>query len=252
MADWEVLNIAVGSNGAWTKATAEAIAENMNGTVKMAYADLGITRVTTTNYWYSTIDIDTTQADVPIITWDGQAAYGLVGFRVGGYYDTVVKFVVMTLGETTAQYFANLGAGEGGIGTSLNVLVGEDFVAYKQTQLSTVTYNAVLLYAEVTDFATGNPVRVLMDNTNKLFDIDNGISLSSNDVPFTTYAIAQNDGTCYVEVVKRILYNDDHLYQADHIYQAVLDYDSQRDKTVLINGVKMNRMINSTIYIPVE
>ena len=50
MAEWQVISLNVDSNGVWTQASAETIAGYTDGTVQMAYADLGITSIAFSKY----------------------------------------------------------------------------------------------------------------------------------------------------------------------------------------------------------
>ena len=246
MAEWQLINI-TSSNSRWTKASAQAMAEAMNGTVKMAYADLGITRIYI-NYWYITIDINTTSTDVPILTWD-DCDYGMIGMAYSGYYPTTCKFEIVNIAET-ANHIANFGGGDGGCTGQMKIYQGDGYSGFKQGN-NDRSNNAIFVYDEVEDISTGDTVRALY-NDSFLFDLDNGIS--AGNVAFTQTVITQSDGRAYAEVSNAMFYDDakTKIYRSEHIYKPMYDYDSAREKTIVINGIKMNKMNGNPIYLPVE
>lgn len=249
MAEWEIIEVTT-SNNVWSKTSAEKIAEAAQGSVKMAYADLGIKAISV-HYWYVSIDIDTTATDVPLLTWT-DCDYGMLGFAYGGYYPTTLKFGILTLTET-ATYITSFGGGDGGCSGVMNIYKGDGFAAFKQRK-SSLTNSAVFAYDEVTDLATGETVRALLRDS-LIFDLDNGIS-SSNRILYTNI-ISQSDGTAYTEVTN-IMFADktdgsgSHIYLSKNFYCALIDYDSGRDKTIIINGIKMNKMNAGNLFVPVE
>lgn len=251
MAEWEIINVNT-SNNVWTYASAETIANCMSSaSAQWAYADLGITAISI-HYWYINIDIDTTSTDVPIITWDG-CDYGMVGLSYGGYYPTTAKFVILTLNET-ASYVVNFGGGDGGCGGILEAFQGQGFTAFKQGNTD-INDCAVFVYDETAeDLVSGETVRAIVGN-GAIFDLDNGI-YSSQSV-FGTNTVVQSDGTAFVEVLKAMIVDKtdntgSKVYQSNNVYRTLYDYDSNRDKTVLINGIKMNKMRATNLYISTE
>ena len=251
MAEWNVIRLEADSNGIWKRASAEILAELVGGTVQMAYADLGITAISV-HYWYVNIDVDTTQTDAPLLTWDG-CPYGMIGWSKGGYYNPG-SFSIVTL-DQTAVYVANMGGGDGSCVGTWDYLEGDGFVAFKQTSKSTLGNNAVFVFDEVTNLVTGATSNGLVDGS-KIISLDGN---TPSNRPFGSTAVAMNDGAAYVEVLKAITYGNGTntpfscVYQAEHTYYAVWDYDSNdRDKNVLINGVKFNRMSGTYVYIPTE
>lgn len=248
MAEWQVINLIVDSNGVWTRESAELIAGYTDGTVQMAYADLGITSISI-SYWYVSFSIDTTQTDVPVVTWNG-FNYGMVGWNKGGYYNPS-SFSLITLDET-AVYFSNIAGGDGGCTGTWNVLEGDGFVAFKQTSKSSDYDNAKFVYDTATNLVTGDTVSALIDES-KIVSLDDNVNASNNLISPTV--ITQADGSAYVEIIKLIRFPSEpisEVYQADHVYWAVWDYDQYRDKNVRINGVKFNRMGTSYMYVPTE
>lgn len=249
MAEWEVIRLATTSNGVWTLESAQIIAGYLNGEVKMAYADLGIQTISV-HYWYVNVDLDTTQTDVPLIVWD-DAVYAFLGLSSGGYYNTG-SFMLITLDET-ATYVCNIGGGDHGLGGTWNVLQGDGFVAFKQTSKTTLSDNARFVFDTAINLITGESVQAFIGDYS-IVDINNGNVASSQAV--STNTISETDGTLYVEIIKMLTMDDaspkKFVYQADNTYSAVWDYDTGRDKNVLINGVKFNRMGASRIYIPTE
>lgn len=250
MAEWEIININAPS-GTWDYESAEAVAERMSASVKWAYADLGITAISV-EYWYVHINIDTTSTDVPIITWDG-CDYGMVGFNYSGYYPTTTKFVILTLDET-ASYVTNFGGGDGGCSGILEALQGQGFTAFKQSN-NDVSNCAVFVYDEaVEELVSGETVRAIIANSH-IFDLDNGTAI--NQSVFSSNTVVQSDGTAFVEVLKMMMVDKadgtgSKVYQSNNVYKSLYDYDSGRDKTVLINGIKMNRMRATNLYISTE
>lgn len=251
MADWEIISVNT-SNNVWTYASAEAIANCMSSaSAKWAYADLGITAISI-HYWYINIDIDTTSTDVPIITWDG-CDYGMIGLSYGGYYPTTAKFVILTLGET-ASYVVNFGGGDGGCGGMIEALQGNGYTAFKQSN-SDIRDCAVFVYDEaVEELVSGETVRAIVAD-GAIFDLENGVY--SSQMVFGYNTIAQSDGTAFVEVLKIMIADKtdstgNKVYQSNNVYRTLYDYDSSRDKTVLINGIKMNKMRATNLYISTE
>jgi hypothetical protein len=250
MADWEIYNITVVDN-AWNRASAEMMANELNGTVQMAYADLNIPEIKI-DQGYAHITRDTTTNDAPVITWS-DCNYIMIGLYYGGYYTTGFKFVFFEVTDETATFKVNFGGGDGGCGGLINILHGDGFTAFKQTGHGT-SDNAVFVYSNVTDLATGDSVKSIL-NSSMSVDIDNGIVAETNVISFKT--IAQTDGTDYVEVIKPVYIDKsdgtgEHIYQPDNVFFAMYDYDSGRDKNILINGIKMNRMMASSLYVPTE
>lgn len=247
MAEWQVISLNVDSNGVWTQESAETIAGYTDGTVQMAYADLGITSITV-NYWYVSISIDTTQTDVPLLTWSG-CPYGMIGWNKGGYYNPS-SFSLITLNESSV-YVANLGGGDGGCTGTWNVLEGDGFVAFKQTSKS-ASNNAYFAYDTATNLVTGDTVSALIDGSG-IVSLDDGVI--ARNQPLSATIITQSDGSAYVEVIKLLAMPDapvSQVYQAEHVYYPVWDYDQNRDKNVLINGIKFNRMGYGYLYVPTE
>ena len=202
---------------------------------------------------YTSIDIDTVQVDVPVMYWD-DCNYGMVGVSVGGYYNTTMKMCIISLDppDGISTLLVNFGGGDGGCSGQWNVMQGENFVAFKQPK-SDPFNTGIFVYDEVIDLATGNTIRVILNGSN-LFDIDNEIVTSRRI--FNCNVVEETDGTAFTEV-SHLLYVDktdgtgSHIYQSN-IYFAMYDYDSRVDKTILINGVKMNRIGGSYLYVPVE
>ena len=247
MAEWQLINLATDSNGVWTQTSCETIANLVDGQCKMAYADLGIESITV-NYWYVNIQIDTTQTDVPLLVWDG-CVYGVIGWSIGGYYNPG-SFSIITL-DTNSVYVSNLGGGDHGCGGAWVYLEGDGFTAFKQVQKTSAYENAKWVYDTALNAITGDTVPVLIDTA--ITDILNGVHVDSS--PITAQSSTQNDGSLYVEVVKLMCKGGSPVtafFVADHTYYPVWDYDTARDKNVLINGVKFNRMGTSYMYVPVE
>ena len=249
MAEWNVIRLEADNNGIWTRASAEILAELVGGTVQMAYADLGITAISV-HYWYVNIDVDTTQTDAPLLTWDG-CPYGMIGWSKGGYYNPG-SFSIVTL-DQTAVFVANMGGGDGGCSGTWDYLEGDGFVAFKQTSKSELGNNAVFVYDTATNLVTGDTEQALIGNG--IIVALNGDVASSS--AFSPQVVSMNDGSPYVEVLKHICIvgsSSPHtgVYQAENTYRSVWDYDSGRDKNVLINGIKFNRMGGTYLYIPTE
>ena len=248
MAEWQVITLNVDSNGVWTQASAELIAGYTDGTVQMAYADLGIELISI-SYWYVSFSIDTTQTDVPVLTWDG-CDYGMVGWSRGGYYNPG-SFSLITLDET-AVYFTNVAGGDGGCGGTWNVLEGNGFVAFKQTSKSSSSDNACFVYDTAKSLVTGDTVSALID-ASRIFSLGDNVNATNNAMSPTV--VTQTDGSAYVEIMNLIMFNNEpvsEVYQADHVYFPVWDYDSYREKNVRINGIKFNRMGYTFMYVPTE
>lgn len=248
MAEWEIINLSVNSNGVWTQTSAETVAGYVDGTVKMAYADLGIEAISV-HYWYVSIDIDTTQTDVPLLTWDG-SSYGMIGWSIGGYYNPG-SFSLLTL-DQTAVYVASIGSGDHGCTGTWSVLQGDGFTAFKQTSKQTLSDNAYFVYDTAKNLMTGDVVRAICGSS-QIVDLDNGVVDTSR--PFSRVDSSQTDGSLYVEVVKLMSNSDSPItsvYEAEHTYYPIWDYDQHRDKNVLINGIKFNRMGYSDVYVPTE
>lgn len=246
MASWETVNITA-SNGTWTRESAEIIAEKSNGTVQMAYADLGVELIDV-NYWYIHQTFDTTVNDVPMVVW-GNSDLVMVGFSIGGYYGTTLKFGVLRISGTTASYATGFGGGDGGCTGTMNILQGDGFTAFKQTGNSSGN-NGYFVYNEVEDIVNGGTVQAI-HNGSALADFDNGV-VCNKIIPYSYSIVSQSDGSAYVEVTEPLYGDDDHIYQAVNVYYTFYDYDQNRDKTILINGIKMNRMATSYIYVPTE
>ena len=247
MAEWVVEQFAANSNGTWTTATAEKIAEYLGGEVQWAYADLGIEELTIQGYQLY-VHIDTTQTDVPYITWS-YCPWGLLGISSGGYYNTG-SFSLMTL-ATSSTFVANVGGGDHSFSGSWSVLEGDGFVAFKQTSKTTLSDNAVFVFDTATDLMTGNTVQAIIDS--KVIDLENGV-VDSNSI-VSRQESTQSDGSLYVELINFMRKSSapiTSIYQAEHTYFPLWDYDSGRDKNVLVNGIKFNRMGATNLYIPLE
>lgn len=246
MSEWEVINIGT-SNGAWNVASAEMMAEYLGGEMQMAYADLGIESITI-SYWYISQTYDTTQTDIPLVTWSG-CPYALLGASIGGYYGTTCKFPIVTIAQAST-WVATIGGGDGGCGGTWNVFEGDGFTALKQMNGS----SCFLVKDTANDLVNGGTVNAIFGN-GIMFDVDNGVIVDTSVV--SSQVIAQNDGQTFTEVVNEMLVDStggsgSHVYNSEHVYKYIFDYDSSRDKNILINGVKMNRMVVSNYYIPLE
>lgn len=245
MSEWEVVNIGI-SNSAWNVASAEIMAEYLGGEVQMAYADLGIESIEI-RYWYVSISYNTVNTDVPVITFSG-FPYAMLGVSSGGYYNTTVKFAFITI-DTASTWVFGIGGGDGGCGGTWNVFEGDGFTALKQMNAS-----CFLVKDTANDLVNGDTVDAIVGN-GVLVDIDNGLVVDSS--VFSSQVIAQNDGQTFTEVVNEIFVDStggsgSHVYNTEHVYKSLFDYDSSRDKNILINGIKMNRMLSSNYYIPLE
>lgn len=246
MSDWQVINIGV-SNNAWNVASAEMMAEYLGGEMQMAYADLGIESIEI-RYWYVSISYNTVNTDVPVITFSG-FPYVMLGVSSGGYYNTTVKFAFITI-DTASTWVFGIGGGDGGCGGTWNVFEGDGFTALKQMGNS----SCILVKDTANDLVNGGTVDAIVGN-GVLVDIDNGLVVDSS--VFSSQVIAQNDGQTFTEVVNEIFVDStggsgSHVYNTEHVYKSLFDYDSSRDKNILINGIKMNRMLSSNYYIPLE
>lgn len=244
---WEICNINTVAS-VWDYASAERVAGYCNAHVARA-STLGIATIYI-HPGYVSIDIDTSQVDAPVVYWD-DCNYCMIGLNFSGYYNTTMKMCIVSI-ASTATYVTNFGGGDGGCYGQWLVTKTDEFAAFKQTA-SNVNNVGIFVYDELTDLATGDTVRVVLSRGN-LFDLDHGIATIAK--LYDGIVVAETDGTTFVEVA-HIMYADktdgtgSHIYQS-HLYSAMYDYDSNVDKTILINGVKMNRMDNSYLYVPVE
>ena len=246
MSEWEVVNIGI-SNSAWNVESAEIMAEYLGGEVQMAYADLGIESIEI-RYWYVSISYNTVNTDVPVITFSG-FPYAMLGVSVGGYYNTTVKFAFITL-DTASTWVFGIGGGDGGCGGTWNVFEGDGFTALKQMGGS----SCFLVKDTANDLVNGDTVDAIIGN-GVLVDIDNGLAVDSS--VFSSQVIAQNDGKAFVEVVKALMVDNtngsgSNVYEAEHVYKALYEYESSRDKNILINGIKFNQMLITDYFIPLE
>ena len=246
MSEWQVINITT-ANSAWDVASAEIMAEYLGGEVQMAYADLGIERIEI-RYWYVSISYNTVNTDIPVITFSG-LPYAMLGVSSGGYYNTTVKFAFITL-DTASTWVFGIGGGEGGCSGLWNVFEGDGFTALKQM----TGYSCFLVKDTVNDLVNGGTVDAIMGN-GVLVDIDNGLVVENS--LFNAQVIAQSDGRTFVEVVKTLMIDNasgsgSHVYEAEHVYKALFEYESSRDKNILINGIKFNQMLITDYFIPLE
>lgn len=246
MSEWEVVNIGI-SNSAWNVASAEIMAEYLGGEVQMAYADLGIESIEI-RYWYVSISYNTVNTDIPVITFSG-FPYAMLGVSSGGYYNTTVKFAFITI-DTASTWVFGIGGGDGGCGGTWNVFEGDGFTALKQMNGS----SCILVKDTANDLVNGSTVDAIIGN-GTLIDIDNGLVVDSS--VFNAQVIAQSDGRAFVEVVKALMVDStsgsgSHVYEAEHVYKALFEYESSRDKNILINGIKFNQMLTTDYFIPLE
>lgn len=246
MSEWQVINITT-ANSAWDIASAEIMAEYIGGEVQMAYADLGIESIDI-NYWYIHQTYDTTQTDIPLVTWSG-CPYALLGASIGGYYGTTCKFPIVTIAQAST-WVATIGGGDGGCGGTWNVFEGDGFTALKQMNGS----SCFLVKDTANDLVNGGTVNAIFGNS-ILFDTDNGLVVDSSI--FSSQVITQSDGRAFVEVVKALMVDNtsgsgSHVYEAEHVYKALYEYESSRDKNILINGIKFNQMLTTDYFIPLE
>lgn len=246
MSEWEVVNIGI-SNSAWNVASAEIMAEYLGGEMQMAYADLGIESIYI-NYWYVSQTYDTTQNDIPLVTWSG-CPYALFGASIGGYYGTTCKFPIVTITQNST-FVSQIGGGDGGCGGTWNVFEGDGFIALKQMNGS----SCFLVKDTANDLVNGGTVNAIVGN-GILFDVTNGVIVDSS--VFSSQVIVQSDGRAFVEVVKALMVDStsgsgSHVYEAEHVYKALFEYESSRDKNILINGIKFNQMLTTDYFIPLE
>lgn len=246
MSEWQVINITT-ANSAWDVASAEMMAEYLGGEVQMAYADLGIESIEI-RYWYVSISYDTVNTDIPVITWSG-FPYAMLGVSSGGYYNTTVKFAFITL-DTASTWVFGIGGGDGGCGGTWNVFEGDGFTALKQMNGS----SCFLVKDTANDLVNGGTVDAIVGN-GILVDIDNGLAIDSS--VFSSQVITQNDGRAFMEVVKTLMVDStggsgSHVYEVENVYKALFEYESSRDKNILINGIKFNQMLTSDYLIPLE
>ena len=246
MSEWQVINITT-ANSAWDIASAEMMAEYLGGEVQMAYADLGIESIAI-HYWYVSINYNTVNTDVPLITFSG-FPYAMLGVSVGGYYNTTVKFAFITL-DTASTWVFGIGGGDGGCSGTWNVFEGDGFTALKQMTGS----SCILVKDTANDLVNGGTVDAIIGN-GVLVDIDNGLVVENSI--FNAQVIAQSDGRAFVEVVKALMVDStngsgSHVYEAEHVYKALYEYESSRDKNILINGIKFNQMLITDYFIPLE
>ena len=246
MSEWQVINITT-ANSAWDVASAEMMAEYLGGEVQMAHSDLGIESIEI-RYWYVNISYNTVNTDVPVITFSG-FPYAMLGVSSGGYYNTTVKFAFITLDMASTWVFG-IGGGDGGCGGTWNVFEGDGFTALKQM----TGYNCFLVKDTANDLVNGDTVDAIIGN-GTLIDIDNGLTVESSI--FNSQVIAQSDGRAFVEVVKALMVDStsgsgSHVYEAEHVYKALYEYESSRDKNILINGIKFNQMLTTDYFIPLE
>ena len=246
MSEWQVINITT-ANSAWDVASAEIMAEYLGGEVQMAYADLGIERIEI-RYWYVSISYNTVNTDIPVITFSG-LPYAMLGVSSGGYYNTTVKFAFITL-DTASTWVFGIGGGDGGCSGIWNVFEGDGFTALKQMTGS----SCILVKDTANDLVNGGTVDAIIGN-GVLVDIDNGLVVENSI--FNAQVIAQSDGRAFVEVVKALMVDNtsgsgSHVYEAEHVYKALYEYESSRDKNILINGIKFNQMLITDSFIPLE
>ena len=244
MADWELIKINV-SNNNWTKASAEMVAELVGGEVVMA-TDLGITHVIVES-GYTHVDVNTASHDVPFLICPDWK-WGLVGWYWNNYYNPGA-FTLQTLNEGQSTHIAMFGGDYTCEGDWL-YMNGDGFHAFKQRRTND-SYNSKMIFDNIKDLVNGGSTYGIMSST-QLFDVVNEKKVGA--VPKEVQVVAQNDGSCFVEIVPNMMYGVNDVLCAEHVMRGFYDYDatSRGGKVVLINGVKYERIEYTNLYIPLE
>ena len=236
---WEIIDVSVSSNHI-TKASADALAEVLGGYVEWASA-LGIENMIV-EAGYTHVNINIASQDMPCICFDN-SDYCLVGWYYSNYYNPGA-FSLQPI-QAQSNYTLLLG-GDYTCAGQWKAYKGDDY-AYIDQQKSSM--NCKFCVDKIQNLVTGAESKGLITGSGYIFDLENG-QYASN-VPCAYNTIAQNDGTCYTEVIKAMAYNSNNVYQCENLYKIIYDYDTGRAKTILINGIKMSKIPNE-LYIPVE